>query len=92
MFKKKIKNLLGLGVIIVIICGVAFFFVRGKDTAPVEEPIQQESLFINENTVTDPADVEVARTWEEVICEDAQKLGTITDTYLHTEPFQTLIR
>lgn len=95
MHKRKVRAILGLGVIIVIICGVAFFFVRGKDTAPVEEPIQQESLFINENTVTDPADVEVARTWEEVICEDEQKLGTITDTYLHAEPFDdadTLIK
>ena len=87
MHKRKVRAILGLGVIIVIICGVAFFFVRGKDTAPVEEPVKQESIFINENTVTDPADVEVARTWEEVICEDEQKLGTITDTYLHTEPF-----
>lgn len=82
------KSKIVLGVIaLVLVGGVAFFFVRGNQ--PKEEPQQvvQESIFINENTVTDPADVEVARTWEEVICEDEQKLGTITDTYLHTEPF-----
>ena len=82
------KSKIVLGVIaLLLVGGVAFFFVRGNQ--PKEEPKQvvQESIFINENTVTDPADVEVARTWEEVICEDEQKLGTITDTYLHTEPF-----
>ena len=87
MFKKKIKNLLGLGVIIVIICGVAFFFVRGKQPEVVEEPIQQESLFINEDTVTDPSLVEVERHWEEVVPSEEMTLGAITDTYLHSEPF-----
>lgn len=95
MHKRKVRAILGLGVIIVIICGVAFFFVRGKDTAPVEEPIQQESLFINENTVTDPSLVEVERHWEEVVSEQDLWLKTINDTYLHAEPFDdadTLIK
>ena len=88
MQKRNVMRILGAGIIIVVIMGVAFFFIRGKQTEPVvEEQVKQESIFIDENTKTDPADVEIARTWEEVICEDEQKLGTITDTYLHTEPF-----
>ncbi|MBQ9141419.1 MAG: hypothetical protein IJX63_06440 [Lachnospiraceae bacterium] len=95
MHKRKVRAILGLGVIIVIICGVAFFFVRGRQPEVVEEPIQQESLFINENTVTDPADVEVERHWEEVVSEKDLWLKTINDTYLHAEPFDdadTLIK
>ena len=88
MNKKRVMRILGAGIIIVVIMGVAFFFIRGKQAEPVvEEQVKQESIFIDENTKTDPADVEIARTWEEVICEDEHKLGTITDTYLHTEPF-----
>ena len=88
MQKRNVMRILGAGIIIVVIMGVAFFFIRGKQAEPVvEEQVKQESIFIDENTRTDPADVEIARTWEEVICEDEQKLGTITDTYLHTEPF-----
>lgn len=95
MNKKRVMRILGAGIIIVVICGVSFFFLRGKDTTPVEEPVKQESIFMDENTVTDPADVEVERHWEEVISEQDLWLKTINDTYLHAEPFDdadTLIK
>ena len=96
MQKRNVMRILGAGIIIVVIMGVAFFFIRGKQTEPVvEEQVKQESIFIDENTKTDPADVEIARTWEEVISEQDLWLKTINDTYLHAEPFDdadTLIK
>ena len=91
MHKRKVRAILGLGVIIVIICGVAFFFVRGKDTAPVEEPIQQESLFINENTVTDPSLVEVEEEfkWLDDTNISVDPIIVLEDIDLKSEPRET---
>lgn len=91
MHKKRIKNVLSLGVIIVIICGVAFFFVRGKDTVPVEEPIQQESLFINEDTVTDPAQLEVEEEfkWLDDTNISVDPIIVLEDIDLKSEPRET---
>ena len=91
MHKRKVRAILGLGVIIVIICGVAFFFVRG-DQKPVEqEPVKQESLFINENTVTDPAQLEVEEEfkWLDVDLGTEDDMLVSRDTVLRTEPRDT---
>lgn len=91
MSNKKVRNILGLGVIIVIICGVAFFFVRG-DQKPVEqEPVKQESLFINENTVTDPAQLEVEEEfkWLDDTNISVDPIIVLEDIDLKSEPRET---
>ena len=87
MQNKRVKQIIGVGVIVVVIAGVIFMFTRlNKPAEPVQE-MQAAPKFMTEETVDDPALVEEERTWEEVIPSEEMTLKTITDTYLHVQPF-----
>lgn len=87
MNSKRVKQIIGVGVIVVVIAGVIFMFTRlNKPAEPVQE-MQTQPQFMTEETVTDPALVEEERKWEEVIPSEEMTLKTITDTYLHVQPF-----
>ena len=87
MNSKRVKQIIGVGVIVVVIAGVIFMFTRlNKPAEPVQE-MQTQPQFMTEETVDDPALVEEERKWEEVIPSEEMTLKTITDTYLHVQPF-----
>ena len=87
MNSKRVKQIIGVGVIVVVIAGVIFMFTRlNKPAEPVQE-MQTQPQFMTEETVDDPALVEEERKWEEVIPSEEMTLKTITDTYLHIQPF-----
>lgn len=87
MNSKRVKQIIGVGVIVVVIAGVIFMFTRlNKPAEPVQE-MQTQPQFMTEETVDDPALVEEERKWEEVISSEEMTLKTITDTYLHVQPF-----
>lgn len=87
MNSKRVKQIIGVGVIVVVIAGVIFMFTRlNKPAEPVQE-MQTQPQFMTEETVADPALVEEERKWEEVIPSEEMTLKTITDTYLHVQPF-----
>ena len=87
MNSKRVKQIIGVGVIVVVIAGVIFMFTRlNKPAEPVQE-MQTQPQFMTEETVSDPALVEEERKWEEVIPSEEMTLKTITDTYLHVQPF-----
>lgn len=93
MTSKRVKQIIGAGVIVVVICGATFVFTRKPTPAP--EQVEQTSVFIDENTKDDSADVVEERTWEEVISSNQDLLRAKTVTYLHSEPFSdadTLIK
>ena len=87
MSSKKVKQIIGIGVIIVVIAGVVFLFTRLNKPVEEPEPMQTTPKFMTEETVDDPALVEEERKWEEVIPSEEMTLKTITDTYLHVQPF-----
>lgn len=87
MNSKRVKQIIGVGVIVVVIAGVIFMFTRlNKPAEPVQE-MQTQPQFMTEETVDDPSLVEEERKWEEVIPSEEMTLKTITDTYLHVQPF-----
>lgn len=87
MRSKKVKQILGIGIIVVIIAGVVFLFTRLNKPAEQEQAMQTAPKFLTEETVDAPSLVEEERTWEEVVLEDDLWLRTITDTYIFAEPF-----
>lgn len=87
MNSKRVKQIIGVGVIVVVIAGVIFMFTRLNKPAELVQEMQTQPQFMTEETVDDPALVEEERKWEEVIPSEEMTLKTITDTYLHVQPF-----
>lgn len=89
MLSRRVKQILGIGVIIVVIAGVVFLFTRLNKPVEEPEPMQTTPQFATEETVDNPAflEEEEERTWEEVVSNEDLWLKTINDTYLFAEPF-----
>ena len=87
MNSKRVKQIIGVGVIVLVIAGVVFLFTRLNKPVEEPEPMQTAPVFATEETVDNPALLEEERTWEEVIPSEEMTLKTITDTYLHVQPF-----
>lgn len=56
MINKKVKQIIG-GVVIVVICGATFLFMRGNTSTSEQESVEQTSDFRDEDTKTDTANV-----------------------------------
>lgn len=92
MHSRKVRRIMGAGVIIVVIMGVVFLFLRGKQPEPVvEEPVKHESIFMDENTVTDPSQLEVEEEfkWLDVDLGTEDDMLVSRNTVLRTEPRDT---
>ena len=91
MLSKRVKQILGIGVIIVVIAGVVFLFTRLNKPVEEPEPVQTTPIFATEETVDDPSLLEEEEEfkWIDVDTKVKDDMLVSIETKLRKEPRDT---
>ena len=86
MLSRRVKQILGIGVIIVVIAGVVFLFTRLNKPVEEPEPMQTTPQFATEETVDNPALVEEEFKWLDNTNISVDPILITEDVVLRSEP------
>lgn len=89
MRSKKVKQILGIGIIVVIIAGVVFIFTRLNKPAEQEQAMQTAPKFLTEETATEPVVEDEEFKWLDIETKVKDDMLVSTETKLRREPRDT---
>lgn len=86
MRSKKVKQILGIGIIVVIIAGVVFIFTRLNKPAEQEQAMQTAPKFLTEETATEPVVEDEEFKWLDNTNISVDPILITEDVVLRSEP------